>query len=128
MTCGDINIWPHPTIKSAFNSKSLKFTSSDIELKIITPFLAVENLFKQAFSLFLQELRQIENLNIINNKNNEINQSYVKIDDKVHNFLMKKRKYCDIDIFLIEVIIKKSDDINLNLNTDESYNITSQCK
>ncbi|XP_037905761.1 probable beta-hexosaminidase fdl isoform X3 [Hermetia illucens] len=152
MTCGDINIWPHPTIKSAFSSKSIRFTAEDVQLRINTPFDQVESLFRDAFTIFLHDLRHIEKLQEIetgnggnggdanspgststgtgasgsvSGNNNEITAINTKINEKVHNFFSRRKKHCDIDNFIVEVDIRKSNDINLNFETDESYNITS---
>lgn len=62
MTCGDINIWPHPTIKSGVSSKSLTFSMEDLELRLDTPYPQVETLFRQSFELFLKDLRRIQRL------------------------------------------------------------------
>ncbi|XP_013100920.1 probable beta-hexosaminidase fdl isoform X1 [Stomoxys calcitrans] len=62
MTCGDINIWPHPTIKSGVSSKSLTFSMEDIELRLDTPYPQVESQFRQSFELFLKDLRRIQRL------------------------------------------------------------------
>lgn len=62
MTCGDINIWPHPTIKSGVSSKSLTFSMEDIQLRLDTPYPQVETQFRQSFELFLKDLRRIQRL------------------------------------------------------------------
>ncbi|XP_050326620.1 probable beta-hexosaminidase fdl [Bactrocera neohumeralis] len=62
MTCGEVNIWPHPTIKTAISSVSLKFTMEDVQLRMDTPHSAVETQFKQAFAYFLSDLRRIQRL------------------------------------------------------------------
>ncbi|XP_054736757.1 probable beta-hexosaminidase fdl isoform X2 [Anastrepha obliqua] len=62
MTCGEVNIWPHPTIKTAISSVSLTFTMEDVQLRMDTPHSAVESQFKQSFAYFLSDLRRIQRL------------------------------------------------------------------
>ncbi|XP_067631937.1 probable beta-hexosaminidase fdl isoform X2 [Eurosta solidaginis] len=62
MTCGEVNIWPHPTIKTAISSVSLKFTMEDVQLQMDTPHSDVETQFKHAFAYFLSDLRRIQRL------------------------------------------------------------------
>lgn len=145
MTCGDINLWPHPTIKTAVSSKSFRFTMTDIELHIDTKFKDVENLFRQAYNLFLQDLRVIEKIdyhidsngiliedvktqrtNNINSNNN--NNNLVRNSNELYNsFYKKQKKYnCDIDSLLIDVSIIKSNVLYVNFDTDESYNISTK--
>uniref|UniRef100_A0A1A9X4S7 beta-N-acetylhexosaminidase n=1 Tax=Glossina brevipalpis TaxID=37001 RepID=A0A1A9X4S7_9MUSC len=64
MTCGEISLWPHPTIKTAVSTKSLKFSMDDIQLRLDTPYNAVEKHFRLAFDLFLKDLRHIQRLNL----------------------------------------------------------------
>lgn len=71
MTCGDINIWPHPTIKSGVSSKSLTFSMEDIELRLDTPYPQVETQFRQSFELFLKDLRRIQRLDFRDSSGNE---------------------------------------------------------
>lgn len=154
MTCGDINIWPHPTIKSAVTSKSLKFTSEDIAITIDTPFRNVDTLFRSSFDLFIKDLRHIQKLNlkdgdgmsataggggggvassindvVSNSKNsntNSLNNNEETTHEHRNSFVpVQHRANCDIDSFVVEVTIKKSGDINLSFETDESYNITT---
>ncbi|XP_055379394.1 probable beta-hexosaminidase fdl isoform X2 [Condylostylus longicornis] len=163
MTCGDINIWPHPTIKTAFSSKSLRFTVFDIELSIKTEFKNIETIFRNAFGLFLIDLKHIEKLDIsssiasnsgnnfnnnnrnninnnINNNNNFVSNNQIlnnnqnsnsqtnsiKQNNEIHSFLIKqKRLNCDIDKFVVEVNILKSNEVHLTFDTDESYNLTT---
>lgn len=61
MTCGDVNIWPHP-IKTGVSSKSLTFSLDDIELRLDTPYNQVDTHFRQSFELFLKDLRRIQRL------------------------------------------------------------------
>ncbi|KAL9913864.1 probable beta-hexosaminidase fdl isoform X1 [Glossina fuscipes] len=64
MTCGEISIWPQPTIKTAVSTKSLKFSMDDIQLRLDTPYKGVEKHFRIAFDLFLKDLRHIQRLNL----------------------------------------------------------------
>ncbi|XP_037946614.1 probable beta-hexosaminidase fdl [Teleopsis dalmanni] len=147
MTCSDINIWPHPTIKTGISSKSLKFSVEVVRLHLDTPFVGVQNLFREVFALFLKDLRHIQRLEYQDSDTttsdddpNVVAQRHRRHQFDMDRVLMKKtaeniataailsnafnlRKHCDIDDLKINVSIRKFPDINLNFETDESYQL-----
>ncbi|XP_058168013.1 probable beta-hexosaminidase fdl [Anopheles ziemanni] len=57
MTCGPINIWPQPTGSTSIGSKTSRFRLSDVRLKIVTDFPAVEQLLRDAYDVMRAEVR-----------------------------------------------------------------------
>lgn len=167
MTCGEINIWPHPTIKSGVSSKSLTFSLEDIQLRLDTPYTQVETHFRQSFELFLKDLRRIQRLDFREHAADTAAPSgggNIDLGSKADSTLDVKprtkrrrfadagqqesyrlksdniaavsilanafgvRKRCDIDTFTVNVAIHKFGEMNLNFETDESYQVTAVCK
>ncbi|XP_036331673.1 probable beta-hexosaminidase fdl [Rhagoletis pomonella] len=205
MTCGEVNIWPHPTIKTAISSVSLKFTMEDVQLRMDTPHSVVETQFKQAFAYFLSDLRRIQRLpgadessegaggaggggggggtggrdsatdantgvrsqsperpqqqqrhkrarrDIVDDVavgggseqlaaaafHHQRARRHVDIGRSLGNSLgenmapaailsnvFNTRRHCDIDTLLVQVEVHKSGEINLSLDTDESYKLS----
>lgn len=104
MTCGDPNIWPLPTGKVSLSSKALAFTTDHIKFKISSRHSPIESLFRNAFYVFLQDVRNMES------QEADVPKKY------------------DISSLEMEVHITPKQptdsDIHLSLDTDESYNIT----
>ncbi|KAM7345315.1 beta acetylhexosaminidase fused lobes isoform 2-T2 [Cochliomyia hominivorax] len=162
MTCGDINIWPRPTIKTGVSSKSLTFSMDDIQLRLDTPYTQVETHFRQSFELFLKDLRRVQRLDFrkqtpevndkpaVNIEGNSIDNTHEGktrqqqrrfADAGQHEshrlrgeniaaasilanaFGLHKRN--DIETFTVNVAIHKFADMNLNFDTDESYQLTA---
>lgn len=109
-----------------------------------TPYRNVDTLFRSSFDLFLKDLRHIQKLDYqdtgtsVNSVGGSIstsisNTNSVSKEQTTHehrnSFLSKlQRSNCDIDSFVVEVIIKKSSETNLSFETDESYNVTTSCE
>lgn len=164
MTCGDINIWPHPTIKSGVSSKSLTFSMVSVQLRMDTPYMQVETHFRQTFELFLKDLRRIQRLDFMEKPPEAVEKATADVDlnnpENIHEAKQRQqrrfadagqheshrlrgeniaaasilasafglRKHSDIDTFTINVAIHKFADMNLNFDTDESYQLTAGCK
>lgn len=132
MTCGGPKIWPEPTGKVSMGSKSLTFFTENVKARIETPFEKVENLFRDAFVVFMDELRSIENID----KEDKTHEGENHAADGVatsnptgarhteETSRCKPNHPCDIDHLEIIVNIYKYPDIYLRHDTDESYNIT----
>uniref|UniRef100_A0A182IJT3 beta-N-acetylhexosaminidase n=1 Tax=Anopheles atroparvus TaxID=41427 RepID=A0A182IJT3_ANOAO len=59
MTCGPINIWPQPTGATSIGSKTSRFRLSDMRMKVVTDFPAVEKLLQEAYDVMRTELRGV---------------------------------------------------------------------
>jgi hexosaminidase len=140
MLCGPSNIWPEPTIKSLLGTNSNDVRLTDIQIKVKTPFKRVESLMENAFLIFLNELKQIEQSNEQSrndDSNNSVNSKTVSVgannnnvdsNDKNSNFYDSSERlrhhrgnFSSVNIY---VDISKDPDIYLTLQTDECYNLT----
>lgn len=166
MTCGDINIWPRPTIKTGVSSKSLTFSMDDIQLRLDTPYTQVETHFRQSFELFLKDLRRIQRLDFREQQTPQTVEKSttnmeLKSPDTAYGTKTRQqqrrfadagqyeshrlrgeniaaatilanafglRKQSDIEKFTVNVVIHKFADMNLNFDTDESYQLTASGK
>lgn len=133
MTCGDVNVWPHPTKRTRVMSSSFKFSVESMQLQISTPFQDVEKLFRKSFHVFVRELKQIQKLEYFEHgkvadkfPDDNVNNNHNNINDRSSN--MCKKHHCDISNFIVDVHILKSGNIYIDLDTDESYNISSTCE
>lgn len=130
MTCGDVNVWPHPTKRVGVLSSSLRFSVESLQLKISTSFQEVERLYRKSFQVFLKELKQIQKVEFFDH--GKVAENVDKInpsEDTMSNKPSKCQKsHCDITNFIVEVHIVKSGRVYIDLDTDESYNLTSTCK
>lgn len=128
MLCGTYTkIWPEPS-KSFIGTSANSFSLSDVQYKIKTPFKNVESLLEGAFSVFMEEIKDIFHSSDVkteeydktsttsynNNNNNKEHLSSNKPSNKRHNLTT-------VNIFLY---VLKTSDIHLSLNTDECYNLT----
>jgi len=126
-------------------STSVNFKLDDVHLKLGSSFDAVNNLIKDAFVIFRREIKVLENRNsnydTSSNSNSNsklrdkeqrtkyeaVNEHSERADDVVHEttiYELKNRVRHDISQVLVYVHVKKSSDIHLTLQTDESYNLT----
>lgn len=126
MKCGPANLWPIPTIKSALGSHSNMISVTLIKLDVRTSFKKAEELLKEAFIVFQNELIMMEKNSLSGveeEKQAEIdaNKNDVIVDEKN---LLNRKNTMSLSNMEIEVHILKSPDIHLTLDTDESYNIT----
>jgi beta-hexosaminidase Fdl len=144
MKCGALQLWPQPTIKTTLGATSLNFKLDDVHLKLGSSFDAVNNLIKDAFVIFRREIKVLENRNSNSNydthsnsnsirdkeqrtKYETVNENSERDDETVHEttiYEVKSRVRHDISQVLVYVHVKKSSDIHLTLQTDESYNLT----
>lgn len=128
MLCGThTKIWPEPT-KSYIGTSANSFNLNDVQFKIKTPFKNVESLLEGAFSIFLEEIKDISHSS--ERKTEEVYKSSTTTTyNKEQHSSLENKKYTTsrrhnlttVNIFLNVI---KTSDIHLTLNTDECYNVT----
>ncbi|KFB48585.1 AGAP007080-PA-like protein [Anopheles sinensis] len=136
MTCGPINIWPQPTGSTSIGSKTSRFRLSDVRLKIVTDFPAVEQLLRDAYDVMRTELRgmmvahgatleEIEGEAVGGGGDAEKRSSPRDPSvGKIHFFKLVSDKRYDVDAFEVNIHVEKSPVTFLTLHTDESYNMS----
>lgn len=145
MLCGAYTkIWPEPS-KSFIGTSANSFSIADVQYKIKTPFKNVEFLLESAFSIFMEEIKDIfhssdsktEKIDKISSisssstssltSNNEHSSTLdYKINsninrDNIINNNNKRHNLTTVNIFLNVI---KTSEIHLSLSTDECYNLT----
>lgn len=131
MTCGTAGrgiVVPNPTIKYLLGTKALDFSLDLIHTHIVTPHKEVEKLLHESVMIFLQDLRTLEKSageqgnsgSSFENKRGESNGEIVADEDTNKC----KTKHCDIDTLNIRIMVEKSDEVFLNLESDEKYNLS----
>jgi hypothetical protein len=126
MLCGSYSkIWPEPT-KSYIGTSANSFNLNDVQFKIKTPFKNVENLLEGAFSIFLEEIKDI--FHSSDRKTEEASRSSTTAAyGKEHSSLesrhapSRRHNLTNVNIFLYVV---KTSEVHLSLATDECYNLT----
>lgn len=143
MTCGDINIWPHPTTKSMVSTHTLKFSIEEIQLRLDSPHREVSKLLKLAFDWFIRDLRQIQRLDY----STQVAESTVseptsgmrkRRDDaetaetppaaSLFSSTFGLHRSGDLDSFQVKLSVQDLKDIKFDLDNDESYQISTTCK
>uniref|UniRef100_A0A1A9WED6 beta-N-acetylhexosaminidase n=1 Tax=Glossina brevipalpis TaxID=37001 RepID=A0A1A9WED6_9MUSC len=112
MTCGDIKIWPYPTIETRVQKKSLKFTLDTILLRLHVTHGRVMTDFHSVFNIFLDDLKGIQS------RQTSTDLHHDELDSKNASALEYGRER-DIDMFRINVFINNFADLKLSLETDE---------
>lgn len=139
MTCGTSLrgvVVPIPTIKYQLGTKALDFALEDIHTHIVTPHKSVENMLREAVLVFLQDLQVLHRDAKVESSSsastmeakNKRSARNVEARGAEENFVSYenkcKSKHCDIDTLNIRIAVAKSDEVHLNLDADESYNLT----
>jgi beta-hexosaminidase Fdl len=128
MLCGPQTLWPEPSIKSLIGTNANSFQLSDVRYKVQTPFKNVENLMESAFSIFIEELKQIvhasggktPDLTPRTSTRSYKDSSYSSMTSTTH-----RKNLVNVNIY---VNVIKTADVHVTLNTDECYNITMSSK
>lgn len=125
MLCGSYSkIWPEPT-KSFIGTSANSFSLNEVQFKIKTPFKNVENLLEGAFSIFLEETKDI--FHSSDRKTEEAGKSSTTVTyNKEHSSAESKtpgrrHNLTNVNIFLYVI---KTSEVHLSLATDECYNLT----
>lgn len=116
MTCGDVKIWPYPTIETRVQKKSLKFTLDTILLRLYVTHGRAMTDFHSVFNIFLDDLKGIQS------RQTSTDLHHDELDSKNASALEYGRER-DIDMFRINVFINNFADLKLSLETDESYEL-----
>lgn len=131
MLCGPQTLWPEPSIKSLIGTNANSFQLSDVRYKVQTPFKSVENLMESAFSVFVEELKQIVHASGGKTTDDALRTSTRSYRDSsfssssVASTTNHRRNLVSVNIY---VNVIKTADVHLSLSTDECYNITMSSK
>lgn len=132
MLCGSQTLWPEPSIKSLIGTNAVSFHLNDVQYKVQTPFRNVENLMESAFSVFVDEVRQIKHASGGSPSDDELKSSTKSYRESPYSsstragtFTSPKRNLTTVNIY---VNVVKTADVHLTLATDECYNITMSSK
>jgi beta-hexosaminidase Fdl len=120
MLCGSQTLWPEPTVKSLIGTNANSFRLTDVQYKVQTPFKNVESLMESAFSIFLEEIKQIRSLRTSTRSYRDATYSGSRVEQTHH-----RRNLTTVNIY---VNVIKTADVHLTLNMDECYNITMSSK
>lgn len=124
MLCGSQSLWPEPTIKSLIGTNANSFHLNDVQLKVQTPFKNVETLTESAFSVFLEEIKQLKQSSGGRSNDDEFRtstNSYRDVTNSGNRVEHHRRNLTAVNIY---VYVIKTSDIHLTLNVDECYNMT----
>lgn len=127
MLCGPQTLWPEPSIKSLIGTNANSFHLNDVQYKVQTPFRVVENLMESAFTVFLEEIKQIRSASGGHSPDDALRTSTRSYRDVTHSGsrvepqTSHRRNLTTVNIY---VHVIKTADVHLTLNTDECYNIT----
>lgn len=131
MLCGSQTLWPEPSIKSLIGTNAVSFHLNDVQYKVQTPFKNVENLMESAFSVFVDEVRQIKHASggssddELKSSTKSYRESTFSSSTRAGTSTSPKRNLTTVNIY---VSVVKTADVHLTLSTDECYNITMSSK
>lgn len=143
MTCGDINIWPHPTTKSLVSPHTLKFSVEEMQLRLDSPHREVSKLLKVAFDWFIRDLRQIQRLeyatqtaeSIVSEPTSRMRAHSTDAETaesppaaSLFTSTFGLHRATDLDSFQVKLSVQDLKDIKFNLDNDESYQLSTTCK
>lgn len=152
MICGEPNIWPMPTGRTKVSSRSLTLSSETATLHVETRFPAVQQLVESAFELFVGDLQVLEANSVTSaaasvgtnrgasrasssssaaatdpaNKPKSTDCGNVDEQSQEQQQQQRQRinRNADVKHFNVKVYVTASAEVYLNLDTDESYNLT----
>lgn len=134
MLCGSQTLWPEPTVKSLIGTNANSFRLTDVQYKVQTPFKNVESLMESAFSIFLEEIKQIRHASGGNVADDATTKSTTKSyrdvtysgsSSRMETMPRPRRNLTTVNIY---VNVIKTSDVHLTLGTDECYNMTMSSK
>ncbi|ALC40696.1 fdl, partial [Drosophila busckii] len=147
MTCGDINIWPHPTIKSLVSAKTLRFSVEDVQLRLDTPHRAVRKQLKLAYDWFIKDLRQIQRLQFATQTAEAAAAAAAAAaasaplssehtppppappaaaaESLFSNTFGASQRAGDLDGLKLKITVQESSEMEFNLDNNESYQLTT---
>lgn len=134
MLCGSQTLWPEPTVKSLIGTNANSFRLTDVQYKVQTPFKSVESLMESAFSIFLEEIKQIrhasggtasEDTTPRSSTRSYRDVTYSSSGARIDTVSHPRRNLTTVNIY-INVI--KTADVHLSMHTDECYNMTMSSK
>lgn len=131
MLCGSQTLWPVPTVKSLIGTNANSFHLNDVQYKAQTPFKNVESLMESAFSVFLEEVKQMKHASGWKSTDDALRTSTRTYRDVTYSgtradgLTTRRRNLTTVNVY---VSVVKTSDVHLTLNTDECYNITMSSK
>lgn len=131
MLCGPQTLWPEPTTKSLVGTNANNFNLNDVQYKVQTPFKTVESLMESAFSVFLEEIKQIKLASGGKSTEDDPKASTKAYRDvtysgsRVETSTTHRRNLTTVNIY---VNVIKTAEVHLSLKTDECYNLTVTSK
>lgn len=78
MICGEINIWPLPSIKSELSTEALTFSMNSIRVLIDTKFKAVDKQIRASLNIFRKHLQRMQRKNPSRNTAKSFLKTYSK--------------------------------------------------
>lgn len=134
MLCGSQTLWPEPTVKSLIGTNANSFRLTDVQYKVQTPFKNVESLMESAFSIFLEEIKQIrhamggtasEDTTPRSSTRSYRDVTYSSSGARIDAVSHPRRNLTTVNIY---VNVIKTADVHLSMHTDECYNMTMSSK
>lgn len=131
MLCGSQSLWPEPSIKSLIGTNAVSFHLNDVQYKVQTPFKGVESLTESAFSVFVDEVRQIVHASggvsaeASKSSTRSFRDNSYTSSTRAGTTTSHIRNSTSVNIY---VNVVKTSDVHLTLSTDECYNITMTSK
>lgn len=134
MLCGSQILWPEPTVKSLIGTNANSFRLTDVQYKVQTPFKNVESLMESAFSIFLEEIKQIrhasggtasEDTTPRSSTRSYRDVTYSSNGARIDTVSHPRRNLTTVNIY---VNVIKTADVHLSMHTDECYNMTMSSK
>ncbi|KAM8713058.1 hypothetical protein ACLKA7_013384 [Drosophila subpalustris] len=138
MTCGDINIWPHPTTKSLISAHTLRFSVEDVQLRMDSPHREVAKQLKVAFDWFVKDLRQIQRLDYAaHTAESAAASAFVSESTARHepaetppaaslfSSTFGLHRSGDLDSLQVKLSVHDSSELNFNLDNNESYHLST---
>ncbi|BFG03971.1 probable beta-hexosaminidase fdl [Drosophila madeirensis] len=128
MTCGYVNIWPAPTIKSLVSAQTTSFSVEIVQLEMDTPHREVRKQLQLAFDSFLKDLRQIQRLDYATSPaemGESESSSWSSNNDMVGAATSGQRRSGGLESLLVKISVQKSGDVDFSLDNDESYQLST---
>lgn len=119
MLCGSQNIWPKP-MESIVSKNASSFDLKDVQHKIEASVGNVENLLESAFSIFLNEIKQFQDISEGNITSDSHNNNTEALLNSGNATTSEERNSTSINII---INVTTPADVLLSLDTNECYDL-----